>query len=94
MLCSFYSVSCHFKVDKEATQCTNKNCTGLEFSMELHYNLFISLSDHTGQVTGMRLQGQPACDLLKCTVSNYSAFNHTQWHVNLIVFGVMCPFLM
>ena len=64
------SVSCHFKVEKEAIQCTNKNCTGMNFSMELHYNLLISLSDHTGGVNGVRLQGQAACDLLKCTVSH------------------------
>lgn len=64
-----YSDSCHFKVDKEATLCSNKNCTGLNFSSELHYNIMISLSDHTGGVSGVRLQGKPAVDLLKCTVS-------------------------
>ena len=62
-------MSCHFKVEKEATQCPNKNCSSLNFAVELHYNLFISLSDHTGGVAGVRLQGQPACDLLKSTVS-------------------------
>ena len=64
------SDTCHFKVDKEAAECSNKNCTGLSFSSDLHYNIMISLSDHTGGVSGVRLQGHPARDLLKCTVSD------------------------
>lgn len=39
------------------------------FSCEPHFNLLISLSDHTGGVDGVRLSGQPAIDILACTVS-------------------------
>ena len=35
---------------------------------ELHYDLPVSLSDHTGSLDGVRLKGQAASDLLKKTV--------------------------
>ena len=50
--------------------CSNKNCISKEFLCEPHFDLRVSLSDCTGTISGVRITGQVAMELLnKSTVS-------------------------
>ena len=61
---AFQCTACKYHVQEGSKVCSNKNCLSKEFSCEPHFDLRVSLSDCTGTVSGVRISGQVAMELL------------------------------
>eukprot|EP00731_Ephydatia_muelleri_P029149 Em0020g793a len=61
---AFRCTACKYHVQEGSMACSNKNCISKEFSCEPHFDLRVSLSDCTGTISGVRITGQVAMELL------------------------------